>query len=221
MTNDNQPNQTRKPCASRGTAGVAKAEPLRKQGPRPGRGWLTFRCRKWRSFRCRLTPWGSCLLPDQPVPLLKKRLELIREEALKLWSEKLKGGEGRRQLRSGSHRRFRMLKGHRRRAARRVDPALAPLPLTTNRMKSLPSLAFGNRRTPWLLTVITRLGQATPPDRCGTCCSLVEAPASVFRRRFNCWRPAIASLSSAAMPPQPIVWTRCWLKSRANTWTAG
>jgi len=32
------------------------------------------------------------LLPDQPVPLLKRRLELSREEALKLWSEKRKEG---------------------------------------------------------------------------------------------------------------------------------
>jgi hypothetical protein len=28
------------------------------------------------------------LLPDQPVPLLKRRTELSREEALKLWAEK-------------------------------------------------------------------------------------------------------------------------------------
>ena len=50
----------------RATAGAAKAEPLRKQGPRPGQGWLTFRCRKWRSFRCRLTatpPWRSRAIP--------------------------------------------------------------------------------------------------------------------------------------------------------------
>ena len=32
------------------------------------------------------------LLPDQPVPLLKRRLELSREQALKLWSEKRKLG---------------------------------------------------------------------------------------------------------------------------------
>ena len=32
------------------------------------------------------------LLPNQPVPLLKKRLEISREEALKLWSEKRKQG---------------------------------------------------------------------------------------------------------------------------------
>ena len=32
------------------------------------------------------------LLPDQPVPLLKRRLELSREEALKLWNEKRKEG---------------------------------------------------------------------------------------------------------------------------------
>jgi hypothetical protein len=28
------------------------------------------------------------LLPDQPVPLLKRRPELSREEALKLWAER-------------------------------------------------------------------------------------------------------------------------------------
>ncbi|MCX5969829.1 MAG: DUF1651 domain-containing protein [Cyanobacteria bacterium] len=34
-------------------------------------------------------PWRA---PHQPVPLLKRRLELSREEALKLWSEKRKQG---------------------------------------------------------------------------------------------------------------------------------
>ena len=32
------------------------------------------------------------LLPDQSVPLLKRRLELSREEALKLWAEKRQQG---------------------------------------------------------------------------------------------------------------------------------
>lgn len=32
------------------------------------------------------------LLPDQPVPLLKRRSELTREEALKLWAEKRQQG---------------------------------------------------------------------------------------------------------------------------------
>ena len=32
------------------------------------------------------------LLPDQPVPLLKRRLELSREEVLKLWAEKRQQG---------------------------------------------------------------------------------------------------------------------------------
>ena len=31
-------------------------------------------------------------MPNQPVPLLKRRLELSREEALKLWSEKRQVG---------------------------------------------------------------------------------------------------------------------------------
>jgi len=35
---------------------------------------------------------GGELLPDQPVPLLKRRLELSREEALKLWAEKRQQG---------------------------------------------------------------------------------------------------------------------------------
>lgn len=41
------------------------------------------------------------LLPDQPVPLLKKRLELSRKEALKLWSEKHKEEGGRRKIGNG------------------------------------------------------------------------------------------------------------------------
>ncbi len=32
------------------------------------------------------------LLPDQPLPLPKKRLDISREQALKLWSEKAKEG---------------------------------------------------------------------------------------------------------------------------------
>ncbi|MFZ0409820.1 MAG: DUF1651 domain-containing protein [Cyanobium sp.] len=32
------------------------------------------------------------LLPDQPVPLLKTRLEIRHEEALKLWASKRKVG---------------------------------------------------------------------------------------------------------------------------------
>jgi hypothetical protein len=32
------------------------------------------------------------LLPDQPVPLLKRRLELSREDARKLWAQKRQQG---------------------------------------------------------------------------------------------------------------------------------
>jgi hypothetical protein len=32
------------------------------------------------------------LLPDQPVPLLKRRLELSREDARKLWAEQRQHG---------------------------------------------------------------------------------------------------------------------------------
>lgn len=42
-------------------------------------------------FNCRRSPIGE-LLPDQEVPLLKSRRERSRTEALKLWTEKRKGG---------------------------------------------------------------------------------------------------------------------------------
>jgi hypothetical protein len=49
---------------------------------------LHFRPTRWDRWCQQLEVTVGELLPDQPVPLLKRRLELDREEALKLWSEK-------------------------------------------------------------------------------------------------------------------------------------
>ena len=57
-----------------------------------GRHVLHFRPTRWDRWSQRLEVTVGELLPDQPVPLLKKRLELSREQALKLWSEKRKLG---------------------------------------------------------------------------------------------------------------------------------
>ena len=53
---------------------------------------LRFRPSHWDRWSQQLEVTVGELLPDQPVPLLKKRLELSREEALKLWSEKRQQG---------------------------------------------------------------------------------------------------------------------------------
>ena len=53
---------------------------------------LHFRPSRWDRWSQRLEVTVGELLPDQPVPLLKKRLEISREEVLKLWSEKRKQG---------------------------------------------------------------------------------------------------------------------------------
>ena len=53
---------------------------------------LHFRPTRWDRWCQQLEATVGELLPDQPVPLLKKRLELSREEAHKLWSEKRKEG---------------------------------------------------------------------------------------------------------------------------------
>ena len=65
----------------------------------PQEGWnsdgrlvLHFRPTRWDRWCQQLEVTVGELLPDQPVPLLKRRLELSREEALKLWSEKRKEG---------------------------------------------------------------------------------------------------------------------------------
>ena len=49
-----------------------------------GRQVLHFRQTRWDRWRQQLEVTVGELLPDQPVPLLKRRLELSREEALKL-----------------------------------------------------------------------------------------------------------------------------------------
>ena len=76
------------PCSS------SKRPPLS-----PQEGWISdgrhvlhFRPTRWDRWSQRLEVTVGELLPDQPVPLLKKRLELSREAALKLWSEKRKLG---------------------------------------------------------------------------------------------------------------------------------
>ena len=65
----------------------------------PKEAWLSdgsqvlhFRPSRWDRWCQQLEVTVGELLPDQPVPLLKRRLELSREEALKLWSEKCKQG---------------------------------------------------------------------------------------------------------------------------------
>jgi len=65
----------------------------------PQEAWLSdghqvlhFRPSRWDRWSQQLEVTVGELLPDQPVPLLKRRLELSREEALKLWSEKRKEG---------------------------------------------------------------------------------------------------------------------------------
>jgi hypothetical protein len=53
---------------------------------------LHFRPSRWDRWSQQLEVTVGELLPDQPVPLLKRRLELSREEALKLWAEKKQQG---------------------------------------------------------------------------------------------------------------------------------
>jgi len=50
-----------------------------------GRQVLHFRPSRWDRWSQQLEVTVGELLPGQPVPLLKRRLELSREEALKLW----------------------------------------------------------------------------------------------------------------------------------------
>jgi hypothetical protein len=57
-----------------------------------GRQVLHFRPSRWDRWSQQLEVTVGELLPDQPVPLLKRRLELSREEALKLWAEKKQQG---------------------------------------------------------------------------------------------------------------------------------
>ncbi len=53
---------------------------------------LHFRPSRWDRWSQQLEVTVGELLPDQPVPLLKRRLELSREEALKHWASKRKEG---------------------------------------------------------------------------------------------------------------------------------
>ena len=75
------------------------------RGPRnrpplsPKEAWLSdgchvlhFRPTIWDRWSQRLEITSGELLPDQPVPLLKRRWELSREEALLLWAEKRQQG---------------------------------------------------------------------------------------------------------------------------------
>ena len=57
-----------------------------------GRQVLHFRPTLWDRWCQRLEITSGELLPDQSVPLLKRRWELSREEALRLWSEKRQHG---------------------------------------------------------------------------------------------------------------------------------
>ena len=57
-----------------------------------GRKVLHFRPTIWDRWSQRLEITSGELLPDQAVPLLKRRMELTREEALRLWAEKRQQG---------------------------------------------------------------------------------------------------------------------------------
>jgi hypothetical protein len=57
-----------------------------------GRQVLHFRPTIWDRWNQRLVITSGELLADQPVPLLKKRWELSRQEALQLWAEKRQQG---------------------------------------------------------------------------------------------------------------------------------
>jgi hypothetical protein len=57
--------------------------------------WLdqdVLRTSRWDPWSQQLEVTVGELLPVQPVPLLKRRLELSRKEALKLWTEKRQQG---------------------------------------------------------------------------------------------------------------------------------
>ncbi|MFZ0406768.1 MAG: DUF1651 domain-containing protein [Cyanobium sp.] len=57
-----------------------------------GRQVLHFRPSRWERWSQQLEVTVGELLGGQPLPLLKRRLELSRQEALKLWAEKRKQG---------------------------------------------------------------------------------------------------------------------------------
>lgn len=65
----------------------------------PKEGWLSdgrqvlqFKPVNWDRWAQRLELITGELLPDQPVPLLKHRKELSREQAIRLWRRKRQEG---------------------------------------------------------------------------------------------------------------------------------
>ena len=75
-------------------AGASQPPPLS-----PKEGWLIqgrqvlrFRPTRWERNLQLLEITTGELLPDQEIPLLKRRQELRRTEALQLWGEKRKAG---------------------------------------------------------------------------------------------------------------------------------
>jgi hypothetical protein len=65
----------------------------------PKEGWLSdgrhvlhFRPSRWDRWSQQLDVITGELLPGQPIPLLKHRRQLSREQALKLWADKRKQG---------------------------------------------------------------------------------------------------------------------------------
>ncbi|MCT0213818.1 MULTISPECIES: DUF1651 domain-containing protein [unclassified Synechococcus] len=69
-------------------AGASRQPPLSpKEGwLRDGRQVLRFRPTSYDRWNQRLEIISGDLLPGEPVPLLKNRRELSRDEALKLWA---------------------------------------------------------------------------------------------------------------------------------------
>ena len=53
---------------------------------------LHFRPTRWSRHNQVLEVTSGELLPGEPVPLLKRRRELTREEAIKLWRQKRQQG---------------------------------------------------------------------------------------------------------------------------------
>ena len=75
-------------------AGASKHPPLS-----PREGWLSdgrrvlhFRPTHWDRWSQRLEVTSGELLPDEPVPLLKNRKQLTREQAITLWSQRRQEG---------------------------------------------------------------------------------------------------------------------------------
>ncbi len=76
------------------TQGARKRPPLspREAWISDGRQVLHFRPTLWDRWSQRVEITSGELLPDQPVPLLKRRWELSRVDALGLWAEKRQKG---------------------------------------------------------------------------------------------------------------------------------